>query len=521
MQSTNVPMSIGESNNTNHCTRQQLQELLQNSFGDLPMLLVSNREPWIHSHCDNGWIEANRPASGLVTALEPFAEATGGTWIAHGSGNADRCTVDEKDAVNVPPDMPQYRLRRVWLSKAQVEDYYSNLSNRGLWPLCHVAFVAPLFEHHHWQVYREVNQRFAEVILEEAAGKPALVFIQDYHLSLVSRILREANPNLITVQFWHVPWPNREVLRTFPYADELIHGLLGNDLLGFQSKSHAHNFLDAADRLVEARVDLEQEQVSQNGHRTLVGSYPISIDFDYWNEIGASDEVDLSMKQWISELNLETDQLLIVGMERLDYTKGLMQRLHAIDRLLQLDPSLKGRLQVVQLLVSSRGTISEYRILRQEIEALSRQINRRWADGGWRPIQLKIEDRNLIDRVALLRLGRCCVVSSLHDGMNLVAKEFVASRSDGDGTLVLSRFTGSAQELTGALLVNPYSVEALAQSMQRALLMPERERRMRMTQMRKQVADQNIYQWGSSIVSDIQRVRQRKALKSDASTLTV
>ena len=497
-----------------HWSRESLKALLQEGLGDLPILVVSNREPWTHARKNGGEIQAHRPASGLVAALEPFAEATAGTWIAHGSGDADRCCVDQSDAVAVPPDHPLYRLRRVWLSSAEVQDYYANLSNRGLWPLCHVAFVPPLFEHAHWQVYRQVNQRFADVILEETKGQPALVFLQDYHLALVARMLRQANPRLITVQFWHVPWPNREVLRTFPYADELIDGLLGNDLLGFQGKASAHNFLDAADRLVEARVDPDGDQVAQHGHHTRVGSYPISIDFDSWNQAAAAPPVADAMQQWRKELRLEQGQLLAVGMERLDYTKGLIQRLQAVDRLLQLEPTLRGRLRFVQLLANSRGTIAEYRNLRLQLEALSQQINRRWAAGGWQPLHLSIEERSFTDRLALMRLGRCCVVSSLHDGMNLVAKEFVAARCDGDGALVLSRFTGSAQELSGALLVNPYSVEALAKTIRRALQMPEQQRRLRMAQMRRQVCEQNVYRWGGAIVSDILQIRHVRQLRS-------
>jgi trehalose 6-phosphate synthase len=502
-----------------HWSREELKALLQQGLGDLPIIVVSNREPWIHARHDGGAIKAHRPASGLVAALEPFAEATGGTWIAHGSGDADRSSVDQSDAVAVPPDGPLYRLRRIWLSSAEVQDYYANLSNRGLWPLCHVAFVPPLFEHAHWQVYRQVNQRFADVILQETAGKPALVFLQDYHLALVARMLRRANPSLITVQFWHVPWPHRDVLRTFPYADELIDGLLGNDLLGFQGRSHAHNFLDAADRLVEAQVDPDGEQVAQHGHHTRVGSYPISIDFEQWDRSAATKEVADAMERWRRELRLEPDQLLVVGMERLDYTKGLIQRMQAVDRLLQLEPSLRGRLRVAQILANSRGNIAEYLELRHQLEALSQQINRRWGSGGWHPLHLAIEDRSFQDRLALMRLGHCCVVSSLHDGMNLVAKEFVAARCDGDGTLVLSRFTGSAQELSGALLVNPYSVEALATALRRALQMPESQRRLRMAQMRKQVREQNVYHWGGAIVSDILQIRQRRLLQSITSAL--
>ncbi|WP_438981851.1 alpha,alpha-trehalose-phosphate synthase (UDP-forming) [Vulcanococcus sp.] len=492
-------------------SRERLQALIQQGLGDLPLLVVSNREPWIHRH-SNGGISAERPASGLVSALEPFAEASGGTWIAHGSGDADRCSVDACDGVAVPPGQPRYRLRRVWLSEAEQEGYYTHLANRALWPLCHVAFVPPHFEEAHWRMYRQVNARFADAVLQEAAGEAALVFLQDYHLALVPRLLRQANPKLLLVQFWHVPWPNRELLRTFPQADALIHGLLGNDLIGFQIPAHARNFLDAADRLVEARVDPDDDQVHQNGHRTHVGAYPISIDFQQWSTVAASDAVTAAMQSWQEQIGVHDPALLGVGMERLDYTKGLTQRLLAVERLLERHPEWHGRFCFVQLLATSRTEIAEYRQLRQELEQITARVNDRWADGGWCPLQLRVEQRELEERLALQRLGRFCVVSSLHDGMNLVAKEFVAARCDGDGVLILSRFAGCALELGGALQVHPYCVEQIAEAMARALSLDPADRRLRMAQMRRQVADHNVFRWGASILADSLRLRDQMQL---------
>ena len=483
-------------------TRSRLQALIRQGLGDLPLIVVSNREPWMHcSH--NGGIQVQRPASGLVTALEPFAEASGGTWIAHGSGDADRRCVDADDRVAVPPDQPRYRLRRVWLSQEEHDGYYTNLANRALWPLCHVAFVEPLFEESHWQIYRRVNARFAEAVLQEAAGGPALVFLQDYHLALAAQLLRQANPRLTLVQFWHVPWPNLELLRTFPYAAELVEGLLGNDLLGFQIPAHARNFLEAADRLVEARVDPDGDQILRHGCATRVAAYPISIDYQHWNRLADGAAVLEAMQRWMERLGPLEPELLGVGMERLDYTKGLPQRLRAVERLLQRQPDLRGRFRFVQVLANSRSQIAEYDALHQELEALVARINGRWGDGHWVPLQLRVEQCDLSELIALQRLGRFCLVSSLHDGMNLVAKEFVAARCDGDGVLILSRFAGSAHELNGALQVNPYCLEELSQAMATALAMPEVERRQRMDQMRRQVAEHNVYRWGGEIVSDI------------------
>jgi trehalose 6-phosphate synthase len=496
-------------------SRERLSALIHKELGALPLILVSNREPWIH-RLHNGGVVAERPASGLVSAVEPFAEASGGTWIAHGSGDADLLSVDGDNAVAVPPDQPRYRLRRVWLSEAEQEGYYTHLANQALWPLCHVAFVPPRFEEIHWHTYRQVNARFAEAVLEEAAGEAAMVFLHDYHLALVPRLLRQANPRLLVVQFWHVPWPNRELLRTFPQADALIDGLLGNDLIGFQIPAHARNFLDAADRLVEARVDPDGDWVHQSGHRTHVGAYPISIDYQHWSDSAASAGVNEAMQAWRQRIGVHDPACLGVGMERLDYTKGLPQRLLAVERLLETHPEWHGRFCFVQLLASSRSQIAEYRQLRQELERIAARINGRWAGGGWRPLQLQIEQRNFEERLALQRLGRFCVVSSLHDGMNLVAKEFVAARCDGDGVLILSRFAGCALELDGALQVHPYCVEEIAAAMACALKLEPADRRLRMEQMRRQVAEHNVYRWGASILEDSLRLREQQQLQAAA-----
>ena len=483
-------------------TRGRLQALIREELGGRPLIVVSNREPWVHRR-RNGGIHAERPASGLVTALEPFAEASGGTWIAHGSGDADRRCVDASDSVAVPPEDPSYRLRRLWLSDAEQDGYYTNLANRGLWPLCHVAFVPPLFEPAHWRTYRSVNQRFAEAVLQEANGQPAVVFLQDFHLALVPELLRRANAQLTVVQFWHVPWPNLELLRTFPYADELVQGLLGNDLIGFQIPAHASNFVDAATALLQAQAPAGPHELRVDGHRTQVAAYPISIDFHHWSGLAASGAVAEAMQRWRQRLGAVEPHLLGVGMERLDYTKGLLQRLRAVERLLQRQPQLQGRFRFVQVLANSRSQIAEYHALHGEVEALVQRINRHWGTGDWQPLELCIEEIDLIELIALQRLGAFCLVNSLHDGMNLVAKEFVAARCDGDGVLILSRFAGSALELSDALQVHPYSVEELADAMEEALAMPEAERRRRMASLRRQVEEHNVYRWGGRILTDI------------------
>lgn len=489
--------------------REMLSPFLEALLGDRRLLIVSNREPWIHSHRPgHDGLRIDRPTSGLVSALEPLALAAGGTWIAHGGGDADRLVVDEQDGIAVPPRDPRYRLRRLWLSDAQIEGYYHQLANRGLWPLCHQAFVMPEFEPEHWQVYRQVNACFAEAILEEAKEQEALVFLQDYHLALVPRLLRQARPDLTVAQFWHVPWPHPDLLRACPYSDELIEGLLGNDLIGFQTMRHCQHFLEAVEELQRegGRLPLPDH------HVTRIGSFPISIDYEAWDSAAGLPATTKASEAWRQELALQ-DGPVGIGIDRLDYTKGLPQRLRAVDRLLEQQPRWRGSLRFLQLLAPPRDGIETCRRLRLELEQLVDQINERWREEAWAPLTLLQQQRQPHELLALHRLADFCVVSSLDDGMNLVAKEFVASRSDGDGVLILSRCTGSAAELEGALLVNPFSPQELALAMHNALVMEEPLRRRRMAHMRLQVQENNIYHWAATILAEAVQTRMGGAMQ--------
>lgn len=484
-------------------TRTTLRRLIDEKLAGHRFVVVANREPFIHRF-DGDRIKVLRPASGMVTALDPIMDASGGTWIAHGSGDADRETVDEHDRLPVPPDDPTYTLRRIWLTKEQEAGYYYGVANGGLWPLCHVTFTPPVFQPDDWTIYREVNRRYADAVLEEAGDGPAFVFIQDYHFCLLPRMLKEANPRLVVAQFWHIPWPNREVFRAFPYKDELLHGLLGNDLLGFHIRYHCQNFLDTVDRTVEARVDTDRFQVTQLGHTTTVRDFPISIDFADHDTLARAPAVDAAMIRWRRRLGRRAT-LLGVGIERLDYTKGIPQRLRSVDYLLEKRPDFRGRLVFLQVAAPSRSHIPEYQKLEAEVETLVERINFRWSEAGWQPIVFLKEHHGPEDLMALQRLASFCVVSSLHDGMNLVAKEFVASRHDEDGVLVLSQFTGSARELTDAIQVNPFSVEELAAAMAVAIEMPAVERCRRMRRMREHLARHNVYRWGGKVLSELLR----------------
>jgi trehalose-6-phosphate synthase len=485
-------------------TRESLHNLLEGRFRDLKFIAVSNREPYIHEFRD-GRIECMQPASGLTVALDPIMRATGGTWVAHGSGSADRLTVDAHNHVEVPVKDPCYTLRRVWLDAETENRYYYGLANEGLWPLCHIAFQRPVFRLRDWESYRRANEAFAEAVLEEAAGEPALVFIQDYHFGLLPRILKQRNPNLTIAQFWHIPWPNREVFRAFPWQEELLDGLLGNDLLGFHLQYDCSNFLDTVDRGLEAKVDTERCDVVRQGGTTRVRPFPISIDFEAHAREAGSSDVARHLEHWRSELGPHAG-LLGIGIDRADYTKGIPDRLTAIDRLLEMCPEYRGRLVFLQVAVPSRVRIPGYESLNREIAALAADINQRWERSGWRPIRLCQRHLPQSELMALHKLADFCVVSSLHDGMNLVAKEFVASRADDDGVLILSSFAGASRELTAAVAVNPFSADQMADAIQTALTMSATERRRRMRALRKVVKEHNIYEWGADVMGTLLQV---------------
>jgi len=466
------------------------------------LIVVANREPYMH-RLQGGKPQIMRPAGGVITALDPILKACGGTWVAHGAGNADRITADAQGRLRVPPENPKYTLRRVWLTKAEEEGYYHGLSNSGLWPLCHVTFNRPAFNADHWAVYRDVNARFADAVIEEAGDRPTFVFIQDYHFALLPRMLKERNPNLIIAQFWHIPWPNREIFRTFPWKEELLDGLLGNDLLGFHLRYHCQNFLDTIDRGIEARVDTEHSAVTRNGRTTLVRPFPISIDFEGHAEHAQSPAVEAAIEQWKEDLSWREDRLLGVGVERLDYTKGIPERLHALDRLFERHPQYRERLSFVQIAAPSRWHVKAYQELDEEVDKLVERINWRWGTDTWAPVIYRKEHFEPTEMIALHRLARFGLVNSLHDGMNLVAKEFVASRTDDDGVLILSQFTGAARELTDALQVNPFAVDEITEAIHNAMQMPEEERRRRMQRMRATVAENNVYRWAGKFLSTL------------------
>ncbi len=482
-------------------TRESLHDLVREKLAGYLFVVVSNREPYIHTFSGRE-IVCQVPASGLTVALDPVMQACGGIWVAYGSGDAHREVVDKDNKVGIPPENPRYALKRLWLSKEDEEGYYFGFSNEALWPLCHIVYTRPVFEESDWESYKKVNETFARSVIEEVGDRKAFVFIQDYHLTLLSRLIKDKHPNIITAQFWHIPWPHREAFRICPWQEEVLKGLLGNDLLGFHIRYHCNNFLDTVDRAIEAKVDWERYEVTCGGRKTAVRPFPISVDFEALSQFAQNREVAAQVEELRARLSLD-GKIVGVGFDRLDYTKGIPDRLRAMGRFLEKYPGYKEKVVFIQAGVPSRVEITEYKKLSEEIDRVEEEINSRWATERWKPIVYLREHQSQAALMALRRLADFFVVSSLHDGMNMVAKEFVASRSDEDGVLILSPFTGAARELTDAVLANPYAIDHFADAIKNAVEMPEAERRRRMQKMRAVVRENNIYKWAADIVSEL------------------
>jgi len=487
-----------------------LRGILRDDLHGHEILIVSNREPYIHVR-RAGAIEVLRPASGLVTALEPVMRACSGTWIAHGAGNADRDTVDAHDRVAVPPDHPAYRIRRIWLTPEEEAGYYYGFANEGLWPLCHIAHTRPVFRAADWEHYRVVNRRFADAVVAESRTRDPIVLVQDYHFALLPRMLRERLPDATIITFWHIPWPNPEAFGLCPWREELLDGMLGSSILGFHTQFHCNNFFDTADRFLEARVDRETFTISLRGEPTEVRRYPISIEWPPEALAGQPAVADCRAAV-IAEEGLAPDAIIGIGVDRLDYTKGILERFAAIERLLEREPAWAGRLAFIQVAAPSRSGIAEYQDLESRVRAEAARINRRFARDGRDPILLKVEHHDGRSVYRYYRASDFCFVSSLHDGMNLVAKEFIASRDDERGVLVLSQFAGAARELTEALVVNPYDTEQCATALHAAISMSPQEQRARMRGMRALVQEFNVYRWAGRMLLDAARMRRRRHL---------
>ena len=485
-----------------------LRKILAEDLPDAQVIVVSNREPYIHNETNDGEVELVVPASGLVSALEPITRACAGTWIAYGGGSADRTVVDEHDRVQVPPGHPSYTLRRVWLSDEEYQGYYLGFANEGLWPLCHIAFTRPIFRESDWEAYEAVNRKFADTVVAEARNERPIVLVQDYHFALLPRMIRERLPEAIVITFWHIPWPNSEVFSICPWRERILDGLLGSSIVGFHTQFHANNFTESVDRFMESRIERADAAISYGGQVTLVHSYPISIEWpvELLKSLPSVEECRVRVRK---RFRIPASAKLCVGVERLDYTKGILDRFHALEELFIRHPEMVGNVVFLQIAAPSRGTLPAYKHLHEECLRCAEEINQRYGSESYRPVVMVAEHHSQAAVYELYRAADICLVTSLHDGMNLVAKEFVASRDDEQGVLLLSTFAGASRELLEALIVNPYDAAMMSEAMLQALTMGPDEQHERMRRMREIVRDNNVYRWAGSMLLDAARLRKR------------
>ena len=490
-----------------HWTAERLRVYIGNILRDSRLFVVSSREPYEHVRQGNS-IAAKVPASGLVTALEPILRACDGTWIAQGAGDADRETADSHGRLRVPPDTQQYTLRRVWLSKEEDDGFYSGFSNEGIWPLCHIAHTRPIFREEDWKAYQAVNRRFADAALEEMEGADQpIVLLQDYHFALLPRLIKEKRPDARVAIFWHIPWPNPEAFAICPWQRELLDGLLGADVAGFHIQSHCNNFMETVDRTLECRLEWERFAINRGGRITLVRPFPISVPMvdppQRWQGNGNARSQRAGV---LKKLGLK-DGLIGVGVDRLDYTKGIPERLRGIENFLENHPYYRERFTFLQVGAPSRSHIKRYQDLQAEVTAEVQRINERFGTRSWKPIVFLDHHHNHEEIGDLYRAADLCMVTSLHDGMNLVAKEFVAAREDEGGALILSQFTGAARELEDAIVVNPYDTRQLGEAIHQALTMDAEEKTRRMRRMRRVVKEQNVYRWAANMLHELSEIR--------------
>ena len=491
-------------------TPQALQQVVREHLDSPEMFAVSNREPYIHNKGPNG-PTVQVPASGMVTALEPIMRACAGTWVAHGSGSADRDVVDGKDRVPVPPEDPSYTLKRVWLTPAEEEGYYFGFSNEGIWPLCHLAYVRPAFRESDWEQYRLVNERFAQVVADESRTRAPVVLVQDFHFSLLPQMLRKRKPDATIALFWHIPWPNAETFGVCPWKEEMLTHMLAADILGFHTRHHCQNFLASVDRFIECQIDHEHMTVTLRGHVCRVVPYPISIEWPpRW--LSGIPDIETCRRQVRERHGIAADVSIGLGVERWDFTKGIIERFLALEALFDKEPQLRGKLSLLQVAAPTRSKLPAYQALQEQTLSEAKRINEKFGTESWKPLVLIDHHQEPREVFELFRAADFCVVNSLHDGMNLVAKEFVSARDDEEGVLVLSTFAGASRELPEALLVNPFDVAETAAAMKTAMQMPRAERRIRMKAMRRTVKENNVYRWAGRMLMDAAQVRQRQSL---------
>ena len=489
-------------------TAERLKKYVRIELGGKNLYVVSNREPYMHVK-QGRQVECIIPAGGLVTALDPVLRICGGVWVAHGSGDADVESSDAKGRLSVPPDEPAYTLKRVWLTKEEEEGYYYGFANEGIWPLCHITHTRPIFRLEDWIYYQKVNEKFSEALLDEISQeKSPLVLIQDYHFSLLPLLIKSKRPDARLAIFWHIPWPNPESFGICPWKKEILLGLLGADLVGFHTQFHCNNFLETIDRFLESKINWEEFSVERHGHVTQVKPFPISVAFPNHLHHGDTDIQPVkSLKENVFKEIGVSAHYLGVGVDRIDYTKGIIERFSAIERFLEKYTDFIGQITFVELGAPSRTHIKRYHDLIAEVEETADKINWHFQTKEWKPIAFLKAHHNHETINRFYRAADFCMVTSLHDGMNLVAKEFVVSREDEDGILILSQFAGASRELHDALIINPYDIEEMAEAIHIALTMKPHERSERMRNLRQIVKERNIYRWAANLITELVRLR--------------
>lgn len=481
-------------------TAERLKEFMKEYLKNRPLFVVSNREPYVHQK-QNGNIVCTTPASGMVTAIEPILAAVGGTWIAHGSGSADREVVDKQDKIAVPPEEPKYTLKRVWLTPEEEQGYYSGVSNDALWPLCHQAHVRPMFREKDWEEYRKVNGLFTKSLLAEIKNiERPLILVQDFHPALLPAMIKRARPDAQIALFWHIPWPSPSQFSICPWRKELLEGILGADLIGFHTQQYCNNFIDTVAAEIESRIDYEQFSITKDEHQTFVKPFPISIAFPDPEEPTHKDDTSA-----MEALNIQTE-FLGIGVDRLDYTKGIPERFKGIEFFLNNHPEFREKFTFLQVASPTRESVPAYQHIADAVTEEAQRVNDLFATRTWKPIILEKKFYSHDQLRPLLRRAQVCLVTPVHDGMNLVAKEYVAARNDEQGVLILSRFTGAARDLKQALLINPYSAEDTADMIHKALTMPKTEQHRRMKALRNSIKDYNIYRWSAELIKALAQI---------------
>lgn len=479
-------------------TPDRLREEVRKVLPDKTLVVVSNREPYMHIHSGKE-IKCIVPASGMVTAMEPILKACGGLWIASGTGDADKETVDKNNRITVPPGEDKYVLKRIWITKEEETHFYYGFSNEGMWPLCHIAHTRPIFRKKDWDFYKKVNKKFAKAVLDEIRDlDQPFVLVQDYHFALLPEMIKKERPDATIAIFWHIPWPNPESFSICPWQSEILRGMLGADLIGFHTPYHCYNFLETVNNSIDSRVIRENLSVKIGEQTTLVRPFPISISFTMKDYDKQAEEI-VPVSEIMAKYNIKA-QFMGIGVERIDYTKGIIERFQAVERFLEKYPSYQGRFTLVQIGAPSRTLIKSYSDIVAAVEAEAERINMKFKLKDWKPVLLLLRHHSHEEIMPFYKSANFCMVTSLHDGMNLVAKEFVAARSNNDGVLILSRFAGASLELQGAIIINPYDIEQMSDAIKTALEMPAKGQQHRMERMRRIIVEHNIYSWAANLI---------------------